>query len=290
MRIEAKYKRDQSPLYKLSSRSKLAGLLGLSVGELRRLLKTTDALYSEFNIPKRDGGLRHVENPARPLKLAQAKLARFLGRIAPPDYLFCPVKGRCYVTNAAQHRGNRVVHCLDVRKYFPSTPTKRVFWFFRSVMKCERDIAGALARLATFQGHLPTGSPLSPIMAHFAYVDIWERISEICRKNGYCLTVYIDDVTVSANSVDPAVLWEIKRAIHGAGLKYHKERSFHDRPAEITGVIVRGDQMLVPNRQLQKLVLTRTALADADEADQEVLNKKLTGIRGQIQQIARANR
>lgn len=280
-----KYPMNQSPLYKLRSRSKLAKLLNLSVGQLKRMSSATDTSYSEFNVPKKDGGQRRVENPVRELKLAQAKLARLLCRIAPPDYLFCPVKGRCYVSNAAQHRGGKVIHCLDVRRYFPSTSTKRVFWFFYSVMGCERDVAGTLARLATYHGHLPTGSPLSPIMAYYAYVDVWERISEICKAHGYRLTVYIDDVTISGLTIDPAVLWSIKRAIHGAGLRYHKERSYHNRPAEITGIILAGEQLKAPNRQLKKFVEASAALATAPTVDVEALTKRVAGLRGQIHQI-----
>jgi hypothetical protein len=161
------YTLNQSPLFKMRNHRKLAALLDMPLAELRRL-RHSDTLYTEFDIPKKSGGARHVENPRRPLKLAQARIARLLSRIVPPDYLFCPVKGRSYVTNAAQHRDNRIVRCLDIRKYFPSTPAYRVYWFFRNIMRCDADVAETLMRLATYQGHLPTGSPLSPIMAYFA--------------------------------------------------------------------------------------------------------------------------
>ena len=153
------YPLHQSPLFKLRNRKRLAALLHISTAELRHLAKHADSLYSEFDVPKKTGGVRGVENPRRQLKLVQARIARLLGRIAPPDYLFCPVKGRCYVTNAAQHRGQRVVHCLDVRKYFPSTSSRRIYWFFHSVLGCEKDIAALLAKLASYRGHLPTGIP-----------------------------------------------------------------------------------------------------------------------------------
>lgn len=282
------YPLHQSPLFKLPSKKRLAGLLHLSVSELRQLAKRTDTLYSEFDVQKKTGGTRGVENPRRQLKLAQARIARLLGRIAPPDYLFCPVKGRCYVTNAAQHRGQRVVHCLDVRKYFPSTSSRRVYWFFYRVMRCEKDIAAVLAKLACYRGHLPTGSPLSPIMAFFAHYDVWDKIAEHCKAHGYRLTVYIDDVTISGTTLSPpAVLWEIKRAIHRAGLRYHKEKHFIDCPAEITGVIVDGDRLLPPNRQLKKLHETRRALKGRVPAGAEKkLRERLTGLQGQVAQIA----
>ena len=66
-------------------------------------------------------------------------------------------------------------------------------------MQCESDVAGLLTRLATYQRHLPTGSPLSPIMAYFAYYDVWEAVAEITRQHGYTLTVYVDDVYPSGD-------------------------------------------------------------------------------------------
>jgi hypothetical protein len=103
------YPADQSPLFRLRSKRRLAKLLRVDLPELRRLARQSDTLYTEFEVDKKSGGKRGVENPRRALKLVQARISRLLCRIAPPDYLFCPVKGRCYVRNAAQHRGQRVV-------------------------------------------------------------------------------------------------------------------------------------------------------------------------------------
>lgn len=284
------YPIEDSPFFKLSSRSRLARLLNISNKDLRKLSKSAPTAYSEFDRIKKNGGKRRVENPARPLKLVQARVARLLSRVAPPDYLFCPVKGRCYVTNAAKHRGNRVVRCLDIRKYFPNTPSRRVFWFFHTIMKCERDIAAELTTLATYKRHLPTGSPLSPILAYFAYIDVWDAIAAICKEHSLTLTVYIDDVTISGSSVPTSVIWQIKQAIHKAGLLYHKEKSYIDRPAEITGVIVAGNELRVPNRQHKKLAEIKSDLRNKKnrtEFDEKKLNGRLVGLQGQINQVKR---
>ena len=289
MRNRPTYLLNQSPLYKMRNRSKLAALLGVTGAELRALT-TGDALYSEFDIPKKSGnGVRHVENPCKALKRAQARLAKVLARINPPEFLFCPVKGRCYVTTAAAHRGNRVVQCLGISKFFPSTPQRRVFWFFHSVMRCERDIAGLLASLACYQGHLPTGSPLSPIMAYFAYYDLWARIAAFCKERGYTFTVYIDDVTISGSRVPKADIWQVQKMIHGMGLRYHKEKTFVDRPAEITGVVLRDGKLVAPFRQHRKMHEARALLAEATDDDRQALLGRVAGITGQIQQIAAKN-
>lgn len=289
MPIKRRYALNQSPLYKLGSRSKLAKLLGVTNGELRRLA-AGDALYSEFDIPKKSGsGFRHVENPIRPLKLLQAKLARMLARVEPPDFLFCPVKGRCYITNAAAHRDSRVIQCLDLEKFFPSTTQKRVYWFFHKVMRCERTIAALLAQLSCYQQHLPTGSPLSPIVAYFAYYDLWQNINEFCHKRGYTFTVYVDDVTISGERVPDRDVWEVKQMIHRVGLRYHKEKKFVGKTAEITGVVLRDGNLVAPFRQHKKLHETVLALSAATEETREALLGTRNGVAGQLKQIAARN-
>ena len=284
MPISATYPLHQSPLYRLRSRSRLAQLLRLSNAELRNLERRND-LYREFDLPKKNGGVRHVENPVRALKLVQARIARILGRIEPPHFLFCPVKRRCNVSNAAAHMGNRVVHCLDIKKFFPNTPQRRVYWFFHTIMRCESNIAGLLAKLACYTGHLPTGSPLSPIMAYFAYFDLWHRIADFCKDRGYTLTVYIDDITISGHRVPTSDMWAVRQMIHGAGLRYHKAKSFVDRPAEITGVIVRPEKIEAPFRQHKKMRDAKVSLSSADAEDKPALRAQIAGIAGQIRQI-----
>lgn len=289
MPIKATHLLDQSPLFKLRTRGKLARLLHISPTELRTLELGADQ-YSEFERIKKNGaGTRRVENPCRQLKRAQARVARMLGSITPPDFLFCPVKRRCYVTNAAAHRSNRVVQCLDIQKFFPSTPQRRVFWFFSTVMQCNRDMAGLLAKLACYKGHLPTGSPLSPIMAYFAFYDLWADIAAFCHERGYTFTVYIDDITVSGPRVPKADIWEIRRMIHGHGLVAHKAKTYVDRPAEVTGVVIQDGKLMAPFRQHKKKHEAKALLATASIEERAALISQVAGIEGQIKQIARKN-
>src|SRR3546814_11065552 len=149
--------------------------------------------YGQFEIEKKRGGKRPVEDPVAPLQRVQGRIAKMLARIEPPSFLFCPVKGRCYVSNAARHRGNRVVHCLDIKKFFPNTPRVRVIAFFQSIMGCRADVAGILGDLCTFAGHLPTGTPPSPILPSYSYHDTWAEIAAFCTAKGYKLSLVVHD-------------------------------------------------------------------------------------------------
>jgi Reverse transcriptase (RNA-dependent DNA polymerase) len=275
-----------SPLYRMPSKRKLSTLLGISISDLGHL-SGPDHLYSHFPVKKKDGTSRLVDNPRDQLKRVQRRLADLLGRVIPPDVLFCPVKGRSYVDNAAHHRGGRVVHCLDIKKYFPSTTRRRVYWFFNSVLDCPPDVATILARIACCDDHLATGSPLSPILAYYAHVDVWQKVARLAGVHDCKLSIYIDDVTVSGRHVPTTLLWEIKQAIHGSGLRYHKEKRSVDRSCEVTGVVLRAGRLCVPNRQHKKL---RNAKKQKDrKADPESLGT-FAGLVGQFHQITNANR
>lgn len=161
-----------------------------------------------------------------------------------------------------------------------------MFWFFNTIMKCERDIAATITSLACFNGHLPTGSPLSPILAFYAHYDMWSKIGAVCDLHAVTLTVYIDDITVSGAKVPETVMWEIKRAIHGTGLRYHKEKAFVDQPAEVTGVFIEGSQMTAPHRQFKKLRAAEAASASATgQTAAYKAKQKIAGLTGQLAQI-----
>jgi Reverse transcriptase (RNA-dependent DNA polymerase) len=287
---EKPYALERSPLYRLQSRSRLAGLLFISRKELKRLSGDVH-LYKHFHVTKKDKSLRPVVEPRRELKAVQRSIVELLARIMPPDFLFCPVKRRSHIGNAEQHRDSRVVHSLDVKKYFPNTPSRRVYWFFRQVMGCSSDVAAVLAKVACCEGHLPTGSPLSPIMAYYAHKDIWEEVAGIARENDCVVTVYIDDVTVSGAKVPKALVWKMKQVIHGGGLRYHKEKRAVDRPCEVTGVVLRDGEMLVANRHRDKLRKLKQAKdrERGPKVDKSLLGQ-LAGMQGMVDQVRSANR
>ena len=278
---------NQSRLFKVTSPGKLAKALGLTNEALDTLIaKSND--YHEFELKKKDGGKRHVEHPGERLKAVQRKIARHSRRYRPSRLSFLPREGSLLCVERSIAPNNRVIRCLDIRKFFPSTPSRRVFWFFHKLMKCREDVASILTILLTYQGRLPTGSPHSPIVAYFAYYDLWAAMDVFCKERGYTLTIYIDDVTISGPKVPTSDIWAIKQMIHRYGLRYHKEKTFIDRPAEITGVIVADGKLCVPNRQHQKCYRARRKSLGSS-GDPRALRGRMAGLEGQMRQIVRHN-
>ena len=279
---------DQSQLFAVQSRARLAALFGLTRAGLDAVL-AMERPYSEGmkNIPRNGKTkLRFIQEPRGDLRPIHAFVGKTLSRIEPPDFLFCPVKRRSYVTNAAQHADAKEVRKLDLKAYFPSTPRHRVYWFFHSVMKCSEDVAAVLAQLLTAKGWLATGSTVSPILSFFAFYDMWLAIARIAKEAGLVLTVYMDDITLSGDAVPERVVWPIRQQIRSRGLHYHKERHYTGGLGEVTGALIDRGRLIVPNRQRKKAYDTRMALAAAtDPAEAARLISVLRGLNEQRKQV-----
>jgi hypothetical protein len=281
----------RSPLNKLGNHRQLAALLKVDVSLLKKLSKAGREGYSEWDEPKASGGTRHIENPKPRLKRIQARLAAILSLIDPPDFLTCPVKGRSYVSNAAVHVGAKEIVTMDISTYFPSTTWKRVYWFFSKRLGMPNDTAWTLASLATLDGRLPTGSPLSPAMAYFAHEDMWLKVALLAKNAGCRLTVYMDDLTISGEKVGESLVWAIKQEIHKTGLRLNnkKQRRFSNGEGVVTGVFVMKDGVRLPKRSHLKLSETRkAALLANDETEKAKLMRRVRGIEAQHRQVMKA--
>jgi len=289
------YKLDQSPFYCLQSKAKLATLLGVSRSRLIQLARS-ESLYIEKEIihPRRKKS-RLVEKPKYELKLIQKRIEGLLKRIEIPKYIHAPTKGRSYVSNAKAHLNSYVISSLDIVKYFPSTKSKRVYWFFHTRMKCSPDVAAILTKLSTYKEHLPTGSPMSPILSYFAHIDMWEEINNIVEDAGCILTVYMDDVTISGDYVSRNLIWQIKKKFHRYGLSSNtkKEKYYIGKNSrKITGVILDFEKgvLKIPNRQHKKMYSIRKQISKETHPDTYAhLMSKLKGLKSQVQQIHKAN-
>ncbi len=290
-----------SPFFRLRRRKDLARLLYVSEAALSAISSRTD-LYARCwkhkkikdkwldQEPSSDvsGLYRPIDIPDNGLKAIQSRIASLLARITPPDWLFSPVKGRSYVNNAARHRGSRAFWLLDIADYFPSCTANNVANFFRKKLECSKDVTAILVKLVTWQQCLPQGSPCSPILAYYSNLAMWQEIEQSVSQAGLRHSVYADDITLSGAIVPKKSIWEIKRIIHKHGMKVKKDKelSLIDSSADITGVIVVGNQTKLPNRQLKSFVELRGERHRAkSNALKRLLDSKIAGRVAQRRQV-----
>ena len=112
----------------LKTRADVARLLHISVQTLNYLTVRSGApRYRQFAIRKRSGGTRVISAPDGSLKIIQQKLNQVLQAVFQPK---APVhgftRGRSIVSNAAQHRGRKLVLNIDLADFFPTIHFGRV--------------------------------------------------------------------------------------------------------------------------------------------------------------------
>lgn len=249
------YHLNQSPLYKLKTRRKLAALFNLSVRELETLVKRSDN-YRIFTIGKKVNKPRQVEEPKPHLERLHRRLFNLLRRIEPPKYLHSGIKGKSYITNAKKHIGKEALITLDIQKYFPSTKGWHVYDFFHNVMHCNKDVAGLLTKISTHNDHVPTGSCLSQIIAFYAHYEMFQEIYSLTSSLNLSMTCYVDDIAISGKNANKAVLHQIREILRRRGLNSHpsKERVYRAGvPKEVTGSIVIESGLKLPNRKHKKI-------------------------------------
>ena len=256
------YPIDQSRLYRCSSKKKLAELLGIDRAKLIALTKDPTA-YRIFT-RRTNGKERVIEEPRGELRRVHDRLLALLSRIEPPSYLHSGVKRRSYISNAKQHAGGGRILKTDVSKFYPSTTHRQVFVGFLREFRCAGDVARLLADLCTYEGHVPTGSPISMPAAFFAHKQAFDALHRRMLGQNITMTVYVDDITLSGERLMRQHFCPIKKAFAATGMRVHKTRFFGTEPASVTGVIVKGDEILLPNRRHQRIVEGIRLLASND--------------------------
>lgn len=278
------YALNQSPLYKLTTKRKLAALFNISTQELLSLASREDN-YRVFQINRSSGKPRTVEVPKPHLERVHHRLFFLLSRITPPKFLHSGVKNRSYITNAEAHVGaNRLVK-LDINKFFPSTKAWHVSEFFVVYMKCTPDVAGILTALCTCGGHVPTGSCVSQIIAYYAHMGMFKQIYDLANELGVNMTCYVDDIAFSGKNANKALLSSASKIMMARGLVCHKERVYRgDQPKIVTGVVVTADNIKLPNRRHLQIFTEYQQLQHA--AEESDVEKRLEILLGRVNAAA----
>jgi retron-type reverse transcriptase len=115
---------------------------------------------------------------------------------------------------------------------------------------------------------------------------MWLNIAEIAKAAGCTLTLYMDDVNISGDTVPELVMWKIRQQVVSRGLKHHKDRHFRGGVAEVTGIVLRDGKTVLPNRQRKKVHQLRATLRQTDDPDMAAaIKRSLTGLLAQQKQV-----
>ncbi|RQM58075.1 MULTISPECIES: reverse transcriptase family protein [Burkholderia] len=278
----ARYPIESSPLWKLSSIHQLAVLIGIPVDELEATCMAPT--YHRFDEASKDGKEpRHIQEPTGATLRAHYRLVRHLDSIQRPDFLHSATKKRSHITNARAHAesGGAVV-AMDIRKFFESTMYQHVKSFFHKDLGCSHDIARFLANICTADGHLPTGSCISPLLSYFTHRHLFADIERLCAERGVTMTLYVDDLTLSGPHATKGLLFETKVMIKRCGLRTKDAKDAVVRPGKaaiITGVVRRDGGVRLRNKHHGAIVAIQDSIATAGDNNRDVLRGRLAAAR-----------
>ena len=278
------YPLHQSPLFRLRGKGQFQKVLGVEWDAIDKLLSPKN--YRVWINPKE----REIQQPVGWLNHVHARIGKLFSRIELPDYIYSR-KGRSYTDNAAAHLGALPLVKTDIHQFYPSTTRNMVFRMFLLDFECAEDVAHRLADICCYrQQHLPTGSPLSGRVAYFASKHMFDEISQLADAHECRMTAYVDDVTISGRKATKRLLGGVRRLVakHGLKTKQRKSKTFAENAAKtVTGAVVAGDDLRLPNVRHKKIWETKKLLAAAPRSERTRLARVLRGRLQEASQIYR---
>jgi RNA-directed DNA polymerase len=256
-------------LKQITTKKELAALLGVKASFLTYNLYIIKPItqYTQFKIPKKNGGERIISAPNGNLKSLQSSLSNLLldciddiNRIKypkaeihklskdqvqysailkvkmqsaqvkqQPSLSHGFVRNRSIITNAMMHLGKKSVLNIDLENFFGSFNFGRVRGFFIKNNNFQLDpaIATVIAQIACYNNTLPQGSPCSPVITNLITHALDIRLTSLAKKHSCTYTRYADDITFSTRKADFPT--EIMRQIDGEYLSGKKLKNEIER-------------------------------------------------------------
>lgn len=214
-----------------------------------------DDLYDTHSIPKKSGGERQIEDPHPILKAAQRLFLQKLTETAilhDTCHGFRP--GKSIISNATPHVGKDVVINLDLKDFFPTVTSKRVYGILKAFGYEDQELR-FLTDMTTYDGRLPQGAPTSPMLANIVCMKLDRRLNGLAQKIGADYTRYADDLSFSGPENIINFIPVIRKIIAEEGfqlslpkLRIHRKGARQD----VTGLTV-NEQVSIPRAIRRRL-------------------------------------
>ena len=274
--------------------------LEINAKHLYYLSKNANSKYKEFVIPKKNGGSRKIEAPEPFLKRIQSSI-NVLFQIVFFDSLNHFTNGfvfeRNIIRNAKPHLYKRFVLNIDIENFFPSIEFRRI----KTVLELDpfnligdrEKIGFIVSNICCLNGHLPQGSPASPILSNIVTQRLDRKLASYALSKKIKYSRYADDLSFSCNQnlFKKKLISEINSIIQNENFKVNKEKTrikSNREHQEITGIVV-NEKLNVRRNYLKSI---RTMLNNWDkggihfaekrflETEGHLINKDFTNVLG----------
>ena len=249
----------------LESLTDLAALFETSPNELQLIRSKPE--YHIYEIPKKDGSMRLIEDPQDSLKTVLHWLNHYLQAVyyfqrPAAVYGFCincrDEDDRNVVNNAKKHLGDPYVLVMDLHDFFHTVTIEMVYQTFKAQFPVFEDkVIDTLTCISTFKDRLPMGSPASPVISNLAVLDMDAEIEKFCKAAAIKYTRYADDMVFSAKTpISQSDTQTLRGIITNSGLIVNEKKVRSYNPGEnalITGLILTENGVNLPEGYLAQL-------------------------------------
>lgn len=268
--------------YTLSNKKRLAKYLRVSLKELLTL--QDDSNYKVWFEEGENGKLREIQEPSYKLKSVHSIIQKSLASIVAPEFLFSGVKGKSNISNASYHKDSNYIVTADIRSFYINCNKEYIFRFFKYTLHTSDDIARILTELCCYKTFLPTGSPVSQILAYHSYARIFNRIDAFSKANYITFSLYVDDITLSSEkSIHPYILKKISKLLESVNLSLKREKTkFYNKNSYkiVTGCAISPDHILLrPNKIMRKI---NNKLRKHEKDLSKLTSKEIESVLGQV--------
>ena len=233
--------------------------------------------------------IRRLYRTEEPLKGVLIRLNRLLQRLKLPRSLHGSVRGRSCLTNARPHVNAQAWLQLDIKDFFPSITSQRVYRMFVVDCGCSPDVARLLTQLTTTERRLPQGFPTSPAIANLIARPLARRLAKLAIQHGATFTQYLDDMTISGPEHVLRLKNTATKIIRQAGFRVspNKVKATRNGHQEciVTGVRVDGG-LDAPTALMKSLNCNILAL---EKSASNTISDELASLRGRVAHVARLN-
>lgn len=173
-----------------------------------RGVKTDNMSYNHFTIPKKTGGVRHINEPNWKLKFYQREISRCLIQGAVPH---------CHTAAFAYCKNRSVLHCrrkhqlnnsnwflhLDIKDFFGSLSPDFVYRMLRLIYPFSDLSVDEFKLIMDHLNHcflnngLPQGAISSPSISNTCMIPIDCELNKALGTKGFVYTRYADDIEIS---------------------------------------------------------------------------------------------
>lgn len=223
----------------------LSRLIGYDYAYFLSAANAQFSFYRHYEIPKKNGGTRNIEEPLPSLKDIQKWILDNILVPASKQYVSPVAKafmpGMKLRDNARFHRDTGVVVALDLHDFFGNIKFGEVYGVFKKLGYCS-SVVMMLTKLCMYKGSLPQGAPTSPMLSNLMFHDLDQKIFLYCQKRKIRYTRYADDMIFSGNDVNVSgLITYVKMLLNLKRLKLNDEKTKVMRRGcsqRVTGIVV----------------------------------------------------